>query len=150
MSLELQLASGAGDLPAKSDFEAWAETALEDEDRRGLVIRIVDEAESRQLNRDYRDRDKPTNVLSFPFEAPPQVPDGHLGDLVICAPVVAREAREQGKPAAHHWAHLVIHGVLHLRGYDHMQDSEASVMEARERELLAGLAIPDPYREEDS
>ncbi|BAO45748.1 rRNA maturation RNase YbeY [Thiolapillus brandeum] len=148
MKLELQIASEATGLPAENDLRRWAETALEDEDRRELVIRIVDEAESRQLNRDYRGRDKPTNVLSFPFEAPPEVPVGHLGDLVICAPVVAREAVAQGKPLAHHWAHMVVHGILHLRGYDHLEDTEAEIMENRERELLAGMSIPDPYREE--
>jgi probable rRNA maturation factor len=147
LNLELQIVTAASGLPAREDLEAWAETALEDEPRRELVIRIVDETESRQLNRDFRGRDRPTNVLSFPFDAPPQVPDAHLGDLVICAPVVQREAMEQNKPVFHHWAHMVIHGVLHLRGYDHMDDGEAEVMEAREQELLAGLSIPDPYRE---
>ena len=147
MSLELQLASEAEDLPANSDFETWAETALEDEGRRGLVIRIVDEAESRQLNRDYRGKDSPTNVLSFPFEASPGVPNEHLGDLVICAPVVKREAKEQGKVESHHWAHMVIHGVLHLRGHDHQDNAEAEIMENLERQLLAGLGLPDPYLE---
>ena len=147
MNLELQLATEATGLPAQADFERWAGAALEDEPRRGLVIRLVDEAESRQLNRDYRGRDKPTNVLSFPFEAPPGVPSEHLGDLVICAPVVAREALEQGKSPAHHWAHMVVHGVLHLRGYDHLEPADAEAMEARERRILAGFGIPDPYRE---
>ncbi len=150
MNLELQLATEATEatgLPAQADFERWAGAALEDEPRRGLVIRLVDEAESRQLNRDYRGRDKPTNVLSFPFEAPPGVPSEHLGDLVICAPVVAREALEQGKSPAHHWAHMVVHGVLHLRGYDHLEPADAEAMEARERRILAGFGIPDPYRE---
>ncbi len=147
MKLDLQLATEAGALPARADFETWAETALEDEPRRGLVIRVVDEAESRTLNRDYRGRDKPTNVLSFPFEPPPGVPSDHLGDLVICAPVVVREAAGQGKPPAHHWAHMVVHGVLHLRGFDHLQPEEAEEMEAKERVLLARLGIPDPYRE---
>ncbi len=146
MKLDLQLATKAGALPARADFETWAETALEDEPRRGLVIRVVDEAESRALNRDFRGRDKPTNVLSFPFEPPPGVPSDHLGDLVICAPVVAREAAGQGKPPAHHWAHMVVHGVLHLRGFDHLEPEEAEEMEARERALLTRLGIPDPYR----
>ncbi len=147
MSLELQLASEVDDLPAESDFKTWAETALEDAERRGLVIRIVDEAESRQLNRDYRGKDSPTNVLSFPFEASPGVPNEHLGDLVICAPVVKREAKEQGKVESHHWAHMVIHGVLHLRGHDHQDNAEAEIMENLERQLLAGLGLPDPYLE---
>ncbi len=145
--LELQVATEAAGLPAQAEFERWAAAALEDEPRRGLVIRLVDEAESRQLNRDYRGRDKPTNVLSFPFEAPPGVPSEHLGDLVICAPVVAREALEQGKSPAHHWAHMVVHGVLHLRGYDHLEPADAEAMEARERRILARFGIPDPYRE---
>jgi len=147
MKLELQIASDASDFPSQADFERWAEAALEDEPRRELVIRIVDEAESQALNRDYRGKDTPTNVLSFPFEAPPGVPGEHLGDLVICAPVVAREAREQGKPRAHHWAHMVVHGVLHLRGYDHIDPAEAETMEGKERVLLARFGIPDPYRE---
>ncbi len=147
MNLDLQIATAMPDLPPAADFETWARTALQDETRRGLVIRIVDEAESRQLNRDYRGRDNPTNVLSFPFEAPPEVPDEHLGDLVICAAVVRREAAEQGKVEAHHWAHMVIHGVLHLRGHDHQDDAQARIMENLETELLAGLGLPDPYME---
>ena len=147
MNLELQLASEAGELPARADFESWAEAALEDEPRRGLVIRVVDEAESQTLNRDYRGKDRPTNVLSFPFEPPPGVPSEHLGDLVICAPVVAREAADQGKPLEHHWAHMVVHGVLHLRGYDHIDPADAQIMEASERRILAAFEIPDPYRE---
>ena len=147
MNLELQLATDAPDLPARADFETWAEAALEDEPRRGLVIRVVDEAESQTLNRDYRGKDRPTNVLSFPFEPPPGVPSEHLGDLVICAPVVAREAADQGKPLEHHWAHMVVHGVLHLRGYDHIDPADAQIMEASERRILAAFEIPDPYRE---
>ena len=147
VNLELQVATEATGLPAQADFERWAGAALEDASRRGLVIRLLDEAESRQLNRDYRGRDKPTNVLSFPFEAPPGLPSDHLGDLVICAPVVAREALEQGKSPAHHWAHMVVHGVLHLRGYDHLEPADAEAMETRERRILACFGIPDPYRE---
>jgi len=147
MKLELQVATEASGLPAREAFERWAGAALEDEPRRELVIRVVDEEESRRLNRDYRGKDRPTNVLSFPFEAPPGVPSEHLGDLVICAPVVAREAREQGKPLEHHWAHMVVHGVLHLRGFDHLAPSEAEEMEARERRILSSFDIPDPYQE---
>ena len=147
MKLELQVATEASGLPACEAFERWAGAALEDEHRRELVIRVVDEEESRRLNRDYRGKDRPTNVLSFPFEAPPGVPSEHLGDLVICAPVVAREAREQGKLLEHHWAHMVVHGVLHLRGFDHLAPSEAEEMEARERRILSSFDIPDPYQE---
>jgi probable rRNA maturation factor len=111
-----------------------------------ITIRIVEEAESAALNSQYRSKDGPTNVLAFPGDAAP-LPDVDLplGDLVVCAPVVLREAEAQGKPPEAHWAHMVVHGTLHLRGYDHGTDEEAGVMEARERELLAGLGFADPY-----
>lgn len=112
-----------------------------------LTVRLVDSAESHQLNSTYRGKDKPTNVLSFPFEAPEGVPleEDYLGDLVICVPVVLQEATEQGKPALHHWAHMVLHGTLHLLGYDHISDHDAEEMEQLERDLLFQLGIPDPY-----
>ncbi|MFC3853652.1 rRNA maturation RNase YbeY [Salinispirillum marinum] len=112
-----------------------------------LTVRLVDNSESQALNARYRQKDKPTNVLSFPFEAPPEFtedPD-YLGDLVVCLPVVNDEAIAQGKPELHHWAHMVIHGTLHLLGYDHIDDADAEEMEDLERELLAALNIPDPY-----
>jgi probable rRNA maturation factor len=144
--LDLQVASDAPGLPGEAQLQAWAEAALRDErEETELTIRIVDEPESQALNRDYRDKDKPTNVLSFPFEAPPGVACELLGDLVICAPVVAREAAEQGKSAQAHWAHMVVHGVLHLLGYDHEEDAQAEAMEALEVQILAGLDIADPY-----
>jgi probable rRNA maturation factor len=133
-------------LPASGTLRAFAEAALagrrEDAE---LAIRIVDAEEGRALNRDYRDKDYATNVLSFPAELPPGVPLPVLGDLVLCAPVIAREAAEQGKPLKHHYAHMVVHGVLHLLGHDHMREAEAETMEAIEREVLAGLGIADPY-----
>jgi len=144
--VDIQVASKENKLPADEDFMHWTEAALENKDA-GIVIRIVDEDESRQLNREYRGRDKPTNVLSFPFEAPPEVPSTHLGDLVICAPVVAEESLRQGKPLLHHWAHMVVHGILHLRGYDHLEAKDAQRMEALERKLLQDMGIPDPYGE---
>ena len=110
-----------------------------------LSIRIVDIAEGRALNRDYRGKDYATNVLSFPAELPPGVSLPLIGDLAICAPVVAREAAEQGKDPRDHWAHMTVHGVLHLLGYDHIQDNEAEAMEALETRILAGLGIADPY-----
>jgi probable rRNA maturation factor len=121
-----------------------------------LTIRVVGAAESRRLNRTWRNKDKPTNVLSFPAASlapgasgePPQFPAkefAELGDLAICAPVVAREAREQGKPLQAHWAHMVVHGVLHLLGYDHENDRDAEVMEARETKILAQFGYLDPY-----
>jgi len=112
-----------------------------------LVVRLVDEQESADLNLNYRHKAGPTNVLSFPFEPPPGVRDSHLGDLVICAQVVRREAMEQGKPEADHWAHMLVHGVLHLLGYDHQDETEAERMESLERRILASCHIPDPYRD---
>lgn len=144
--VEIQIASKEKKLPADEDFMRWTAAALEKADA-SVVIRIVDEDESRRLNREYRGKDKPTNVLSFPFEAPPEVPGIHLGDLVICAPVVAAEAVQQGKPLLHHWAHMVVHGILHLRGYDHIEAEEAETMETLEQKLLQDMGIPDPYGE---
>lgn len=144
--VEIQVASKEKVLPADEDFMHWTAAALENADA-SIVIRIVDEEESRRLNRDYRGKDQPTNVLSFPFEAPPEVPSIHMGDLVICAPVVAEEAVRQGKPVLHHWAHMVVHGILHLRGYDHIEAEEAETMETLEHKLLQDMGIPDPYGE---
>ncbi|ODU48187.1 rRNA maturation RNase YbeY [uncultured Aquimonas sp.] len=133
-------------LPAAATLRAYAEAALAGRREDGeLSVRIVDADEGRALNRDYRDKDYATNVLSFPAELPPGVPLPILGDLVLCAPVVAREAEEQGKPLKHHYAHMLVHGVLHLLGHDHMDEAEAEAMETIEREVLAGLGIPDPY-----
>jgi probable rRNA maturation factor len=111
-----------------------------------LGVRIVGLAESRRLDRDYRGKDQPTNVLSFPASREERAEDGALGDLVICAPVVAAEAREQGKALAAHWAHMVAHGTLHLLGYDHVSPRHARIMERLEVEILSGFGYPDPYR----
>ena len=112
-----------------------------------VCIRVVDSDESRQLNHSYRDKDKPTNVLSFPFTVPDNIPIDStlLGDLIICAPLVAEEAMQQGKESIAHWAHLVIHGILHLLGYDHIEDNDAKIMETIEIELLEQLGYPNPY-----
>lgn len=112
-----------------------------------VTLRIVDIAESRQLNSDYRNKDKPTNVLSFPFEAPEHIEMPFLGDLVVCAAVVAQEAKEQDKPVTNHWAHLCVHGLLHLLGYDHIDETEAQEMEGLETAILAKLNIDDPYQD---
>lgn len=148
MFVELDNASGDR-VPEAECFQRWAEAAgLEGEVE--LAIRIVDEAESAALNHAYRHKTGPTNVLSFPCEVPAGVPNALLGDLVICAQVVEREAREQGKPSAAHWAHMVIHGILHLRGYDHQREAEAERMEALEVDILARLEYPNPYETEEA
>ena len=145
LAVEVQVAVEPVDLPAEADFLRWAQAAYRDDAAAEVLIRLVDAAESQALNRDYRGKDKPTNVLSFPFDVPPGIPNEHLGDLVICAPVVQAEASEQGKPVESHWAHMVVHGMLHLQGFDHIEDAEAEEMEALEREILARLGYPDPY-----
>lgn len=147
-SIEVQRATEAADIPGDEQFQSWVETALKGRfDGGELCIRVVDSHESQALNLQYRGKDKPTNVLSFPFEVPEGIELDLLGDLVICAKVVAHEAAEQQKPLLNHWAHLVIHGTLHLLGYDHIKDEDAEEMEALERQLLADLSIPDPYQE---
>ena len=135
-------------LPSPASFRRWVAAALAGARRRKpaeLAIRVVDSAEGQALNRDYRGKDYATNVLSFPAELPPGVNLPLIGDLAICAPVVAREAAEQGKHPRDHWAHLTVHGTLHLLGYDHLEDAEADAMEALETRILAGLGIADPY-----
>ncbi|GGX70103.1 rRNA maturation RNase YbeY [Saccharospirillum salsuginis] len=150
LTLDLQSASTQDDLPDAAQLTSWLQAALSGRRERAEVsVRLVDETESRTLNRTYRDKDYPTNVLSFPFEVPEGIDDEELqallGDLVICAPVVRREAHEQGKPERHHWAHMVVHGTLHLLGYDHIDADEAEHMEQLERDILANLGLPDPY-----
>lgn len=147
IELDLQVASTGDHLPATGAFQAWCELALRQRTADSeLTIRLVDEAEGRELNHTWRHKDYATNVLSFPADVPDDLLDiPLLGDLVICVPVVEREAIEQGKTLEAHWAHLVIHGCLHLLGYDHIEDEEAEEMEALERLLLAELGHPDPY-----
>ncbi|MBV7387775.1 rRNA maturation RNase YbeY [Pasteurellaceae bacterium TAE3-ERU1] len=148
ITIDLQIAcqEEAG-LPTAEQIETWAESAVRD-DGLEMTVRIVDEDESQMLNRTYRGKDYPTNVLSFPFECPSEVELPLLGDLVICRQVVEREAAEQGKTALSHWAHMVVHGCLHLQGYDHLNDAEAEEMEGLEREIMARLGFDDPYRAE--
>ena len=149
-------ATARAGVPAAASFRRWVAAAAEGRIREAdIAIRIVGEDEGRSLNRHYRGRDYATNVLSFPGELPEGVklPKGVtlplMGDIVLCAPVVAREAAEQAKPALHHYAHLTVHGVLHLLGMDHQDEREAECMERLEREILAGLGIDDPYRVQD-
>ncbi|MDN4628410.1 rRNA maturation RNase YbeY [Erwinia sp. DT-104] len=145
--LDLQLACEQPEgLPAEADFQRWLEAVLPQfQEESEVTIRVVDEAESRELNHTYRSKDKPTNVLSFPFEAPPGIELPLLGDLIICRQVVEQEAAEQEKPLLAHWAHMVIHGSLHLLGYDHIEDDEAEEMEAIETEIMLALGYADPY-----
>ena len=145
--LDLQLAcADENHLPAESDFQRWLEAAVTPfQPESEVTIRLVDEAESNELNLTYRGKDKPTNVLSFPFEAPPGIELPLLGDLIICRQVVEQEAAEQGKTVEAHWAHMVVHGTLHLLGYDHIEDEEAEEMEALETEIMLALGYPDPY-----
>lgn len=136
-------------LPSTADFERWISTALATQslEEAEVSLYIVDEAEGQELNKQYRDRDYPTNVLSFPADIPEEVGVPLLGDLVVCAPVVEREAQEQGKSLEAHWAHMLIHGSLHLLGFDHIDDTEADEMEALETEIITGLGYPAPYQE---
>lgn len=161
LELELQLATRRPWVPGKVTLRRWALAAhaagidaLPVQQRRvhaalehaaTLCVRIVGSAESRRLDREYRGKDQPTNVLSFPASPEERVATGMLGDLVICAPVVVREAREQRKALGAHWAHMVVHGTLHLLGYDHGRPRQARSMEALEVEILRGLGFHDPY-----
>ena len=152
MNVDVQIVSNASGIPSADAIGQWVEravsTAAAGSDAE-VSVRIVDEDEMQTLNRDYRDQDKPTNVLSFPAGGVDGLPPGvtpPLGDIVVCAAVVAREAEEQGKTLNDHWGHMLVHGALHLLGHDHMTTSEASAMESLERKILAGLGIADPYQ----
>jgi len=149
IELDIQRASSAADQPDDDSFIRWVGLALGTSTDRELTIRLVDADEGRQLNHTYRGKDYATNVLSFPADLPAELDLPLLGDLVICVPVVANEAAEQNKPLFAHWAHMVIHGCLHLLGYDHIDDDDAEEMESLERELLAELGIADPYLDDN-
>ena len=136
----MQYAVASRRVPTRDRVRKWARAAL-DRDAR-ITVRIVGQAEARVLNRNYRGKDYATNVLTFVMRDKPP----YEGDLALCAPVVAREARVQGKQIAAHYAHLIVHGVLHLQGYDHECESDAQIMEARESQVLGELGYPDPYR----
>tara|TARA_B100001059_G_C17795049_1_gene562523 strand:- start:572 stop:1045 length:474 start_codon:yes stop_codon:yes gene_type:complete len=153
LQLDVQLAVEVeNNLPTEEQMSKWATAALlkrTEHEEPELTIRIVDEAESQELNHEYRGKDKPTNVLSFPFEAPAHVPIPLLGDLIICKQVVEREATEQDKTLTAHWAHMIVHGCLHLLGYDHIEDDEAEEMEGIERVVMAELGFEDPYKNDE-
>ena len=150
MIIDLQIAcEEETGLPTAEQIEQWATAAVQPQsDEMEMTVRIVDEAESHALNLNYRGKDRPTNVLSFPFECPDEVELPLLGDLVICRQVVEREAQEQDKPVIAHWAHMVVHGSLHLLGYDHIEDDEAEEMESLETQIMTGLGFADPYLSE--
>jgi probable rRNA maturation factor len=140
-SLSVQFASEADDLPSRAQVRRWVAAALEHNAE--ITVRIVDADEAQALNQDYRDKGYVPNVLTFEYG---EIAPGLLGgDVVICAPVVEREAREQGKPLNHHYAHMTVHGVLHLQGYDHLEAAEAELMESREAAILKRFHIPNPY-----
>ncbi len=147
IELDLQLAvEDESGLPSFDEIHSWLSNAISmfQQDAE-VTVRIVDEKESHQLNFEYRGKDKPTNVLSFPFEAPPGIEINLLGDLIICRQVVEQEAIEQDKPLLAHWAHMVVHGSLHLLGYDHIEDDEAEEMESLETEIMQKMGYEDPY-----
>lgn len=143
--IAIQRASEASGVPTDAFIERCARSAMADGTDAGVCLRIVDEDEGRALNRQWRQRDHATNVLSFPADLPEGAGPAFLGDIVLCAPVIEREAAGQGKRPADHWAHMIIHGILHLRGFDHISAAQARIMETREMQLLQELGISDPY-----
>ncbi|WP_235425785.1 rRNA maturation RNase YbeY [Cellvibrio mixtus] len=147
--IDIETNTNSQHLPAVAALETWIAAALKSQelDEAEVSLYIVDEAESQELNSQYRGKDKPTNVLSFPADIPEEVGIPLLGDLVVCAPVVEREAQEQGKTLEAHWAHMLVHGSLHLLGFDHIDDDEAETMEALETEIITGLGFPAPYQD---
>lgn len=148
ITLDLQLACDFDNLPSFEQFELWANSALAElKPDAELTIRISESAESQQLNHEYRGKNKPTNVLSFPFDAPPGIELPLIGDLIICPDIVKAESIEQEKTFHDHFAHMVIHGCLHLMGYDHIDEEDALEMETLEKNVLAKLDISDPYRD---
>lgn len=150
IELELQIASKIKTLPHPAQVREWVSLTLwERLDTAEMTIRIVDEEESAELNKIYRNKSGPTNVLSFPYDPQPGVASRLLGDIVICAEVVEREAAEYKKPLLAHWAHMVVHGTLHLLGYNHILDDEAKEMESIETDILHKLGFPPPYGDND-
>jgi len=146
--LDFQIVSISKYLPDEALFKTWVDTVLKDPSQDSeIVIRIVDKEEMIQFNEQYRNKKGTTNILSFPFEAPEGVESDLLGDLLVCAAVVEAEAAEQNKKLEHHWAHMIVHGVLHLIGYDHINDEDAEEMEALEIKILKTIKIDNPYEE---
>lgn len=154
--IDLQVATSSSHLPQESDFQNWVKAALNTQDSDSgndgkdyeISLRLVDISEITDLNSRYRNKDKATNVLSFPADIPEELDIPLLGDIVICSQVVEKEADEQNKPLESHWAHMTIHGTLHLLGYDHLSDDEAEEMEALETRIMLELGYPSPYADE--
>ncbi|WP_331343854.1 rRNA maturation RNase YbeY [Cellvibrio sp. UBA7661] len=147
--IDIENNSKSQQVPSAAELERWISAALDSQklEDAEVSLYIVDEEEGQELNCEYRGKDYPTNVLSFPADIPEEVGVPLLGDLVVCAPVVEREAAEQDKTLAAHWAHMLVHGSLHLLGFDHIEDAEAEEMEALETEIITGLGYPAPYQE---
>ena len=146
LDLDLQVVTRFPGVPHYSQLESWVSTALQGRGETAVTIRVVDEAQSSELNKRFRGKPGPTNVLSFAADVHEAVSDPLLGDIVICAPLVSREAQEQGINLMAHWAHLTVHGVLHLLGHDHQNEEQARQMEREEVCLLARIGYPDPYQ----
>jgi probable rRNA maturation factor len=151
MICEIQHESTFTPLPSDQAISHWVETALQGRVPQDteLCVRLVDKPEIQALNLEYRHKDKPTNVLSFPMDLPEEIEIPLLGDIVVCAPVVFEEAKAQGKAYEDHFAHMLVHGCLHLLGYDHISDEEAEIMEPLEISILASIEIPNPYQPRD-
>ena len=145
LDIAVQNATSFTPVPSDLQFERWVSAALQEHGDAELLIRLVGRQESRQLNARYRHQNKATNVLSFPADLPEEVGLALLGDIIICAPIVAEEARDQHKTVEAHWAHLTVHGILHLLGHDHQAEEEASEMESLETRILQSLGFPGPY-----
>lgn len=147
-TVDVQLASQSTQLPTENQLQSWVDAVLKDDaENSEIVIRLVDDAEMSQFNQQYRNKQGSTNILSFPFEAPEGVCSDLLGDLLVCVPVLEQEAKQQSKELMHHWAHIIIHGVLHLLGYDHINDDDADEMETLEIKILKTIKINNPYQE---
>lgn len=148
MNVEVHIQNAANaEIPDESEIQAWASASLQSAPPAHVTLRVVNISEMQQLNKQFRHKDKPTNVLSFPNAAPKDLSDGFIGDIVLCHDVIAEEAIAQDKDLQQHWAHMVIHSMLHLQGFDHQHPDEANIMEAKEIELLEQFGIPNPYIE---
>ena len=151
MDMEIQNVSGISSLPSNETIIHWAELALDEKHKDAeITLRVVDEKEGHMLNKEWRNKDSATNVLSFPIGEPIEQAPHLLGDIVVCAPIVEKEAKIQEKKIEAHWAHLIIHGILHLQGYDHQSDDDANTMESKEIEILKKIGYANPYETESN